>query len=92
MIALVIRETRLIYRAVALCISNQRLLICRPPELDFWKLPGGRVHISKTLDEALSRKVIENVGTAPQSARLLRFVEAFFEMDCLHFHEVGYCF
>ncbi len=81
--------TRFIYRVSAVCVQHGRLLICRPPELDFWYLPGGRVHHGETMDEALERELIEEVGSPPAASELIWLVENLFSYESQQFHEIS---
>jgi 8-oxo-dGTP pyrophosphatase MutT (NUDIX family) len=92
MISFDIGDTTFMYRAAAVCLRDDRVLICRPRDLDFWYLPGGRVHIGESSFEALERELIEEVDSPPKPASLMWVAESFFVHDRHPFHEIGLYF
>lgn len=92
MLSVDIDGTIFILRVAAICVEDNRLLICKPPELDFWYTPGGRVQVGETLFEALDREMLEETGALPESAELVWITENFFAHGEQPFHEVGIYF
>jgi ADP-ribose pyrophosphatase len=49
----------------AIVFRNNRVLLVRrgrPPSQDLWAIPGGRVEIGETLQEAAEREILEETG------------------------------
>ncbi len=49
----------------AIVFNNSRVLLVRrgqPPSQDLWAIPGGRVEIGETLQEAAEREILEETG------------------------------
>ena len=80
------------YRVAGICIRNDRVLLCREPNLPFWYLPGGRVHTSESSPDALRREFLDEVGAAPTVGRLWFVVDNIFNQDNRTIQEVGLYF
>ena len=49
----------------AIVFKNDRVLLVRrgqPPSQDLWAIPGGRVELGETLQEAAEREILEETG------------------------------
>lgn len=92
MISIGIAGTLFMYRAAGICISNDRVLLCRSPELPFWYLPGGRVHTGESSQDALRRELLEEIGVEPVIDRLVYVIENFFDFGEQHLQEIGLYF
>jgi ADP-ribose pyrophosphatase len=54
----------------AIVFKNNRVLLVRraqPPSQDLWAIPGGRVEIGETLQEAAEREILEETGITIQA-------------------------
>ena len=54
----------------AIVFKNNRVLLVRrdqPPSQDLWAIPGGRVEIGETLQEADEREILEETGITIQA-------------------------
>ena len=54
----------------AIVFRNNRVLLVRrgqPPSQDLWAIPGGRVEIGETLQEAAEREILEETGITIQA-------------------------
>jgi len=54
----------------AIVFRNNRVLLVRrgqPPSQDLWAIPGGRVELGETLQEAAEREIIEETGITIQA-------------------------
>ena len=54
----------------AIVFKNNRVLLVRraqPPSQDMWAIPGGRVEIGETLQEAAEREILEETGITIQA-------------------------
>ena len=59
---------------------------------DFWFLPGGRIELLESADEALRRELREELGVEISVERLLWVVENFFTLEGHRYHELGMFF
>jgi 8-oxo-dGTP pyrophosphatase MutT (NUDIX family) len=55
-------------------------------------LPGGRVELQETVEEAMARELREELGVPVQIERLLWIVENFFIAGTRQVHELGFYF
>ena len=54
----------------AIVFKNNKVLLVRraqPPSQDLWAIPGGRVEIGETLQEAAEREILEETGIIIQA-------------------------
>jgi 8-oxo-dGTP pyrophosphatase MutT (NUDIX family) len=79
---------RFTYRAVAVLVHEEHVLLHRAERDEFWSLPGGRCELFETAATAVRRELREELGTDVTVERLLWVVENFFVLDVPH-HELG---
>jgi 8-oxo-dGTP pyrophosphatase MutT (NUDIX family) len=83
---------RFTYRVAGIALHNDRVLLNRAEEVDWWFIPGGRAEMGETTSETLRREMLEELGADVQVDRLLWVVENFFEFEGVAHHEVGLYF
>ena len=78
------------YRVCAMMINNGKILAMRDDRSPFYYLPGGRVGMGETAEEAVIREVGEELGVTPKIIRPLWLNQAFFteDVDKLRYHEL----
>lgn len=78
------------YRVCAMIISDDRILAMHDERSPYFYLPGGRVKLGETAEQAVIREVREELGIDARIARPLWLNQAFFteDVDKLDYHEL----
>ena len=78
------------YRVCALMLSDGKVLAMRDDRSPYYYLPGGRVAMGETAEQAVLRELREELGIAPEILRPLWLNQAFFteDVDQLRYHEL----
>ena len=78
------------YRVCAVIISDGKILAMHDDRSPYFYLPGGRVKMGETAEDAVIREVREELGIIAKIARPLWLNQAFFteDVDHLRYHEL----
>lgn len=77
-------------RTIAVCLCNDCVLIHQTPGHAKWSLPGGRVDIGESSEEALVREMAEELHSRIEIQRLMATLELVDrDFDGQVFHEIG---
>lgn len=78
------------YRVCAMIISDGKILAMHDERSPYFYLPGGRVRMGETSEDAVIREVREELGIIAKIARPLWLNQAFFteDVDHLRYHEL----
>ena len=78
------------YRVCAMMISDGKILAMRNERVPYYYLPGGRVKMGETAEDAVIREVREELDITPKIVRPLWLNQAFFkeDVDGLNYHEL----
>lgn len=78
------------YRVCGMMIHDGKILAMQDGRSPYFYLPGGRVKLGETAEEAVIRELGEELGIAPKIIRPLWLCQSFFrkEVDKLHYHEL----
>ena len=78
------------YRVCAVIISDGKILAMHDERSPYFYLPGGRVKMGETAEDAVIREVREELGIIAKIARPLWPNQAFFteDVDHLRYHEL----
>ena len=78
------------YRVCAVILSGEKILVMQDSRSPFYYLPGGRVKMGETVEEAIKRELFEELGVAPRIIRPLWLNQAFFneDVDRIDYHEL----
>lgn len=78
------------YRVCAIMISDSKILAMHDQRSSYYYLPGGRVKIGETAEQAVIREVEEELNITPAIIRPLWLNQAFFieDVDKEKYHEL----
>lgn len=78
------------YRVCAMMISDNKILAMHDERSPYFYLPGGRVSMGETAENAVIREIKEELGITPKVVRPLWLNQAFFteDVDNLNYHEL----
>ncbi|QHQ62962.1 NUDIX domain-containing protein [Anaerocolumna sedimenticola] len=76
------------YRAAALIINDDKLLVARHKNNPCYYAVGGAVKINETSEEAVVREVLEETGASMEIDRLVFVQERFFKYSGENHHEI----
>ena len=78
------------YRVCAMMISDNKILAMHDDRSPYYYLPGGRVTMGETAEDAVLREVQEELHITAKIDRPLWLNQAFFteDVDHLHYHEL----
>lgn len=85
-----INDEKFNYRVCAIMIDNDKILAMHDERSPYYYLPGGRVMIGETVEQAVIREIEEELGITPKISRPLWLNQAFFkeDVDGLNYHEL----
>ncbi|GAA0790190.1 NUDIX hydrolase [Hathewaya limosa] len=88
---IVIKEDgiRFNYRNVGIAIKDNKVLLHKPEEYEFWALPEGRCELLETSIETIKREFLEELGEEITVEKLVWVVENFFEIKNEKYHEIS---
>ncbi|MBQ7986784.1 MAG: NUDIX domain-containing protein [Clostridia bacterium] len=78
------------YRVCAIIIDDNKILAMHDERSPYYYLPGGRVTIGETAEQAVIREVYEELNIKASIIRPLWLNQAFFteDVDNLNYHEI----
>lgn len=80
------------FRAVAILINEERVLLHCINNNPYWSLPGGRVEFSESVSIAVCREIKEELKVVSTIIRPLWIMENFFNSFGFNFHEIAFYF
>lgn len=83
-------EGKFNYRVCGLILSEGKVLAMHDERSPYYYLPGGRVEMGETAEDAVIREVQEELGVTPRILRPLWLSQSFFteDVDQTRFHEL----
>ena len=89
-LSFVYRNEKFNYRVCAVIVDGQRLLAMHDERSPYYYLPGGRVQMGETAEQAVLREAEEELEVVPEIVRPLWLNQAFFteDVDHLRYHEI----
>ncbi len=86
------QKYRFNYRVAAIIEARGKILLHRFLDADFSFLPGGRVQLGETAEDALIRELAEELNITAQITSLPFIAENFFKYEDEIFHEMNLFF
>lgn len=77
------------YRTAAVIINDNKILLHKMGNDDYWTLIGGRVEMLESSDYTIKREVKEELGEEVEINKTLWIVENFFEYEKKSYHEIS---
>ncbi len=77
------------FRTAGIFVQNGLLLAMTEPGIGHYYLPGGRVRVNETMEEALCRETEEELGQRARAIRPLWLCESFFVLGERPVHEIA---
>lgn len=77
------------FRAVAVIIDEDYVLLYKSEKDDFWSLPGGRVEFGEQTEETVVRELREEIDVEAKIIRQIWYVEDFYDYNGEKYHEIG---
>ncbi|MCR5004633.1 MAG: NUDIX hydrolase [Clostridiales bacterium] len=89
-ISYVVGNSKFNYRVCGIMIHDDKVLAMRDERSPYYYLPGGRVQMGETAEQAVIREIQEELGVTPRMIRPLWLNQGFFteDVDQLHYHEL----
>ena len=89
-ISFVVDKEKFNYRVCAVIARDGEILVMHDDRSPFCYLPGGRVNMGETAENAISRELFEELGIKAKTVRPLWLNQAFFteDVDGLRYHEL----
>jgi ADP-ribose pyrophosphatase YjhB (NUDIX family) len=85
-------HSRFNYRAGAIIVRNEHVLLNTMDHVDMWWIPGGRIDMREVASEALRREIREELDVEIRVGQLIWVVENFFHLNGRDFHELEMLF
>ena len=89
-ITYVVCQRKFNYRVAGILLSNGKLLAMHNERLPYYALPGGRVQLGETAEQAIRREIQEDLQLTPAILRPLWLDQSFFteDVDGMQYHEL----
>jgi ADP-ribose pyrophosphatase YjhB (NUDIX family) len=78
------------FRVAGIVMHADRVLLHQAKQDDFWNLPGGRVEMNESTEDAVRREMMEEIGVHVRVGKLACVCEDFYEYDGMNMHEIGF--
>lgn len=85
-----IEEEKFNYRVCGIILSDRKILAMHDERSPYYYLPGGRVKLGETAEQAVIREIQEELGITVSIERPLWLNQSFFteDVDNLRYHEL----
>lgn len=87
-ISINIEDYKLNIRAAGLIIHNNKLLVHKNVNEDYYALLGGRVQIGEDSEKTIKREILEETGKEAQVTGYISTIENFFGNEKIKYHEI----
>ena len=85
---IMINDKRFNFRVGVIIECNNKVLLLKNQNLDFYSIPGGRVKIGESTLDAIKREIKEEIGLEENNYELTHISENYFEWLNVDVHEL----
>lgn len=85
-------ENNIEFLVRGVAVVNDKFLLCKRKNRDYYFFPGGHIEFGEKAGEALYREIEEELGISLKSSTFMGVVEHFFKEDGKDRHEVNITF
>lgn len=79
-------------RVAGTCLKDNKILLCRFKDGDYWTFVGGKVQFDETTEDAVIRELKEETKATLSINHLVSIVENFFTIDDSRWHQFLYLY
>ena len=87
-----VKDYKLNIRAAVLIIHNNKLLVHKNENSDYYALLGGRIKIGESSEETIKREIGEELGKEIEIIKYISTIENFFETNGKKYHEIEFVY
>ena len=91
-LSIMVDERRFNFRVGAIVECNNKVLLHKGIDKDYYNIPGGRCKIGESSLNAVKREIEEEVGILEEDYKLIYILENFFSENNLSTHELLYIY
>ena len=91
-VAVLIEDYKFNFRVCALIENKNRYLLQKSDSVDFYNMPGGRVHAGENTFYAIKRELKEELDLDVKNPKLIKIAEEFFVFENKKYHEIDFVY
>ena len=79
-----------IIRAAGIVLADDLVLLQRNAADEFWAVPGGKIEVGESSEQALLREIKEEMDWEPRDSKLIYILEHIFKHAGASYHQCGF--
>lgn len=87
-----LEDYKLNIRAAGIIIHNNKILLHKNKNDDYYALLGGRVALGESSKETIKREIVEELGKEVQVLKYISTIENFFKIENTKYHEIMFVY
>lgn len=91
-LTVILEDYKLNIRAAAIIIHDNKLLVHKNVDEDFYGLVGGRVKVGENSAKTIKREIFEEMGKKIEIKGYLTTIENFFKGEDMNYHEIMFVY